>query len=634
METKKPSLRWNSLFLLTCLAVYLYVFNEWLFAITKPSFVNGLGFPRQLEILLTLSALLAVLSLPGLLPLVILSLIPPLKKYTDIWFRLGGLLPAVIFATLILMMIDNFTYTVFKFGIVSTEGWARRLYGLGFILVILLCYQRILSILPGLGRRIEVWGVAPKWIFSLLAGVLLLSVAVLAFPNQIRAASLSYTDTAGNGLRPHILLITSDGLSADHMSLYGYERETTPHIQELAASSLVAENAFANSAKTSGSVMSIYTGKYPAETRMFFPPNVLNGKDAYEHLPGILRSQGYKTIEITAPYYVDAREFNLLEGFDEVKTSGLLHSKYLNQLSRVLPHDKALFIDESFNRVIDRIRHIFFIETMTNPYLLVTGQINSMEDIERMEFLKEEIRVARQPVFVHVHLMVTHGPKYKPSEQIYSTGQAINAQALWTKDLYDDSILDFDRNIGGLIDYLTALDALDITVIILGSDHGQKWDPLKRLPLLIRFPHGEFAGKIRANVHNLDIAPTILDYLGLDQPGWMHGKSLIAGEPEQRPIFSMSAIDPEDLYSDSEGGFSEAEMTSISNDLYVSTVIYCRKWFRLDLYFKIWDSGTVEGSTADCSPGNELTDEQAFQLIAGHLNENGYNFSTPEQLRP
>jgi hypothetical protein len=122
MELKKSTLSWSSLFLVTFLVAYLYIFNEWLFAVTKPSFLNGLGFPQQLQILLTISALLASLCFLCLAPLVILGLIPPLKRYSNLWIQLGSWLPAVIFAVLILLMVDNFTYTVFKFGIVSTEG--------------------------------------------------------------------------------------------------------------------------------------------------------------------------------------------------------------------------------------------------------------------------------------------------------------------------------------------------------------------------------------------------------------------------------------------------------------------------------------------------------------------------------
>ena len=384
MSTETPSLSWRGLYLVTFLAAYLYVFSEWLFAITKPSFMDDWGLLSQFAIFLTISALLTGCLFLCLLPLVILSFVPLLKQYTGLLIALGGWLPALIFAALILMMTDNFTYTVFTFGIVWTDGWKRAVYGVGFILVMVLCYWRILKMLGGLSHRPKMWGFSPRLIFSLLAGLLLFSAAILTFHNQTKAPALSFASAAGAKLRPHILFVTSDAVEANHMSAYGYGRETTPRIQELLQSALVAENAFANSAKTSGSVISIYTGKYPSETRVFFPPDALKGHDRYEHLPGILRSQGYRTVQIAFPYYLDANILNVSGGFDEIRTTGS-HNKYLDAISKVLPNEEARFTYETINRIVDRCRHIFFIAKMINPYSLVTGVAEPLEDRDRLE---------------------------------------------------------------------------------------------------------------------------------------------------------------------------------------------------------------------------------------------------------
>ena len=62
MEMSRSDLSWRPLFLVTFLVAYLYVFNEWLFAITKPYFLNDLSLIRQLQILLTIGALLPELA--------------------------------------------------------------------------------------------------------------------------------------------------------------------------------------------------------------------------------------------------------------------------------------------------------------------------------------------------------------------------------------------------------------------------------------------------------------------------------------------------------------------------------------------------------------------------------------------
>jgi hypothetical protein len=582
--------------------------------------MNDLQFTMQLRIFLAISALATSLFFLCLLFILILSLLPLSKRFTEALITLAAVLPAAIFAALILIMVDNFTYTVFKFGIVSTEGWSRALYGLGFMLVILLSYRRTVKAYSSLSRQIRIWGLEPKWILALLVGVGLLSIIGLVVLDRPLSSTHSMTGAADAKVRPHILLITADGMDASHMSVYGYARDTTPFLRKLAESSLVAENAFSNADHTTGSIISIYTGKYPARTRLFFSQNILKGVDSYQHLPGILHSQGYKTVQITVPDYLDSNKINLLDGFDEVKMSGAVHSKYLNAMSRVLPNEQALFADEIINRIVDRIRHILFIEKMNNPHLL------AQTDLERWEILREEIQTTSQPIFVHIHLLVTHGKRFNPVEQNFSAGQSIQNQEPWNVDFYDDSILDVDKNIGELIDYLAYQDLLENTILIIASDHSQQWSLFKRLPFIIRFPHAQYASRIEVNVQNLDIAPTLLDYIGIDPPDWMRGNSLIAGEPGQRAIVGISAID-EPFNANNCIAVPGEDATSPFDTFLSITLIKCQRWFKLDLANISWASGIVEGSTAICPSADEITDEQAFQLIIEHLKDNDFNVS-------
>jgi len=621
------TLSWMSLFLITFLIAYLYMLNEWLFASTKPSYMSNLSFIRQLQVYLVTSALLTSLCFLALLPLLALGLQPVLRRYSNLLIQLGGLLPTVISAALILIMVDNFTYTVFKFGIVLTKGWSRGLYGVGFIVLFIVCYRKMLKTLVRLSQEAKAWRILLNRIFSLLLTALFLSIAFLIFQNRI--GTLPPVDTSkgsGQEQHPNILLITSDGVNADNMSVYGYVRETTPSISQLAESSLVAENAYSNSGKTTGSVISIYTGKYPVKTRLFASYNILRGADSYEHLPGILRSVGYKTVQITVPLYLDAYDLNLMDGFDEVLTGRGGHSKYLKLIKKILPNDNALFVDDTANRIVDRIRHIFFIERMINPYLEVTQWAQRYWDSDRLEVLRQEIQTIQQPLFVHVHLMGTHGPTYNPIEQFFSVKQPVESQESWSIDFYDDSILEFDKQIGELISYLKDKSLQDNTILIIGSDHGQQWNQLKRVPLIIRFPNGEYADRIQANVQNLDIAPTILDYIGLDQPDWMDGKSLIDGELEQRPIFGVSAINPEEIFTSSKLASEKTQISNIDHLLNIS-LIYCQNWYKLELTSMRWESGIVDGSTTTCIPGSAIDDNQAYQQIITHLQNNDFDVS-------
>ena len=141
-----------------------------------------------------------------------------------------------------------------------------------------------------------------------------LTIPKLFSISQLEDGGLSATDIR----RPNILLIGSDGLNASNTSVYGYERDTTPNLRHLADESLLAENAFTNSAKTSGSIISIFNSKLPTQTRVIYPPDILRNSNSYQHLPGILHKLGYRTIEISISHYIDAYTLNLRDGFDIV----------------------------------------------------------------------------------------------------------------------------------------------------------------------------------------------------------------------------------------------------------------------------------------------------------------------------
>ncbi len=547
---EKKSQPWIHLFLTTSLAAYGFIFNEWLFAVTKPSFLNSLSFPLQAMIYFSISAFLTGLCLVGILLLRLLSLVPPLRRNSDWLIRLGSGLPAILFGLLILMLVDNFTYTVFKFGIVSTEGISQAFYGLGFLLVVIFCYWRTLKALSRASQPSRVEKGRANRIALLVAGIVLLS---LTFMESLKPETLTapILPTTGAEKRPNILLITSDGVDADHMSVYGYDRATTPRIQELAKTALVG--------------------------------------------------------------WVN-------------------HSKYLSLLNRMMPTDYALFADEIIKRVADRIRHIFFLRKMVNPYLEVspdeTQMYEPLLDEERFQILRRELQAASQPIFVHVHLMGTHGDKFTPQAQTFSAGQPVETQASWNEDFYDDSILEMDRAIGELVDTLTRLNLLEKTILFIGSDHGYQWAPFKRIPFLMRFPNGQYAGRIRANVQNLDIAPTILDYIGLEQPAWMPGRSLISGEFEQRPIFDVTLTNHGE--NDTSGGMN-FYWDTLDPPFYQFVGVhlaFCQTGYSLDLKTGSLSTRSIEGSTAACLPGEEISEGEAYQIIVEHLKQNDFDVST------
>jgi glucan phosphoethanolaminetransferase (alkaline phosphatase superfamily) len=621
----RKRLSWWNLFLITVLVVYFYVFMEWLFFVTKPSFMDVMELGAKFEVLLITGLLLSIICVSFLIILLGLSYVPWFSRIWKLCLYVGGLLPAILLAAISLLLVDNFTYTVFKFGVAATRGIIRGLYALLFLVVFVFWYHWVI-------RRLETERDTPMSYYSLITqsmlGIGLIVISLILVLPKLRLSNYLYSQGQVGGItrRPNILLLGSDGVNASNMSVYGYERDTTPNLRKLAKSSLLAENAFPNGANTSGSIISILTGKLPTKTRVIYPPDILRNSDSYQHLPGILRSVGYRTIEISVSHYMDAYTLNLRDGFDRVNERSLDQAGFhvLGQFAGF--QDIGYFSSVLTERLSDRIFHIFFIQEMSNPYQEVTSNQFRTSDPKKVREIINYFKQADQPLFIHVHLMDTHGAKFVVNHQVFSAGQTQDSG--WMTDFYDDAILEFDEYVGEIWSEFTKMGILDNTIIIIYSDHAEKYLTDQGVPLIIRFPKGEFSGRIHNNVQNLDIAPTILEYLGLPIPKWMEGQSLLAGEPEPtRLIFSTGVA----YATVDESGLWIINAERIKPPFYqfgYLRAIVCQKWYYLNLRDFEWKSGEVIGHSAPCED-EILPDSRLIQKeMLDRLSFDGFDIST------
>jgi arylsulfatase A-like enzyme len=607
---------------------------EWVFFVTKPSFLDLFSLADKVMVLLLGGALLSSAVLLGMGLTYLLSRLPVLKRYPRVFTLLGSLLPAFILAALLLLLIDNFTYTLFSFGISTSSGWMRGLYGLLFVVLFIWSDWQVL----GMAGGFQAWLGRGKRRRVVLVGVgvwLALGLSLLVVFRGSSGSQLASVEADGEAAvrQPHIIWITGDGLSATHMSLYGYERDTTPTLNALAEESLVGENVFTNAKNTLGSLTSLFTGKPALETRVVYTPDILRAEDAYQHLPGILRAQGYSTIQYGLPYYVDAYAVNLLEGFDTVNGQSAANTSLQARLRRYLPQAMAYFLYETGNRVFDRLRHISYVKSMPNPNETVLTDAPRLEDKARLSAFLDNLQSLSQPTFIHLHLMGTHGPRFLLEEQVFSQGKDPAQQEIWDVDFYDDAMLEFDANVGKIVDALEQQGLLDNTVLIIGSDHATRVDQRQRVPLLIRFPGQEATGRIQANLQGIDIAPTILDYLGLPQPNWMSGQTLLQSEPGKRDIFAPGSIGEQ--VEENALGIFQTVPERIKPPFYqvgLLNLIDCQNWYELNLVHLSLSGGEVDGHTAPCSADEVITAQQAYDLLVEYLSEKGYDTSSLQEL--
>jgi arylsulfatase A-like enzyme len=609
-----------------------YILMEWIFIITKPSFMSILPWFEKLLVFFLSASLFTSVCLFLQTPIALINSFSNLSNIKRVFNYIGLIIPTVIIASITLLLIDNFTYTIFKFGIINSSGVFRGVYGAFYIFLVIAIYPKM--------RGLEIWFESKiskmksneikmiNFIFFPLICTMGISPFIV---NLITRYHQNNDQIFTQSIKlPDILLITADSLDASHMSVYGYERDTTPFLNELSSLSLFAINAFSNAQGTTGSIVSMLTGKDPLDTRVIYSPDILRGNDSYEHLPGLLTTLGYYNVQLSFDYYVDAFDLNFLNGFDEVNGRIVEKNDRLSTIRELLPTNEAYFIYEIGNRVYDRIRHIFFIERMENPYLQVTGDVQNFDDQYKIDRVKSLINNSTQPLFIHLHWMGTHGPSYTLNQQVFSKGQEIESQGKYNIDFYDDSILEFDQAISSLWDELKANSLQDNSIIIIASDHSQKWS-VSRLPLIIHFPNAEYTQTILENVSYIDIAPTILDYMNVSQPPWMVGHSLIDTSFQSQPIFistvGQTTIDEVNHY------IIHTENTAPPFFQFGKiSVVECGRWYQVDLLNLSLTFGDVEGYTTNCDIEKTEGEDEALYLIINQLQTYRFDTASLEQL--
>jgi arylsulfatase A-like enzyme len=619
------------LFAATIFASFFYVFMEWLFIITKPSYMTVSTFFEKINIFLFTGSILSGICLLVLTPVWITKTFVSSNKYIKITNIIAIFIPTIILTSLSLMLIDNFTYTVFKLGIINSSGITRLFYTVLFVALGVIIYYQVLRLIHMIDRKMTKNLQRTRMILvSICVVILIISTIPFIAGSNIKSLHIVNDNNQNIGRKPDIFLITADSIDASHMSVYGYERDTTPFLKELSNDSLLAVNAFSNAQGTTGSLTSILTGKYPQDTRVLYAPDILRGENSYQHLPGVLRAYGYYSVQISFNYYADADDLNFLSGFDEANGQFANESKILSRIKELIPTNYAYFIYDLGNRLVNRISHILFIKKMENPYSQVTEALQSYDDQKKITTIISMIDESKQPLFVHMHWMGTHGPLYHPGNRVFSLGQDIDQQGQYNIDFYDDSILEFDQGVAALWDALEERNLLDNALIVISSDHSQKWT-ISQLPLMIRFPNSEYKKIISENVQYLDIAPTILDYLDISKPSWMSGKSLLSNIDAFRPIF-LSTVVAKTKIDEKIGLIIHQGNTPPFFQFGKIAVIVCDTWFELNLSTLQMRTGKFNKYPISCDSAQKINEDEALSMIINHLEIYHFDISSLKQL--
>jgi arylsulfatase A-like enzyme len=412
------------------------------------------------------------------------------------------------------------------------------------------------------GRPLRRWFLAHPRVHSGMAAVTITAGLVLTCFSAVSGARPTVTAHAsGGGLstskRPNIVLIVMDTVRADHLSVYGYNRDTSPNLATLARDSVSYTNAISPSDITLTSHASLFTGMYASWHSAYCqPPEAWYGRklsDKYPTLAELLKKSGYETIGVAANLYLRA-DFGLERGFDEFR----------------IPRPVPLLPDESRWLLRHPVRKALSYAADTTQFdrLYTMG-----EDIDDELFsVVERRRHTDSPFFVFVNYMDAHFPYVPPSPytQRYSgrhrhtTQDELEVQQYALSagkpeptyrehciSQYDGGIAYVDAQVGRVIAWLKSHNAYDNTMIVVTSDHGESFGERNRtthangpyqnllhVVLMVKYPKSSLRGEEAALASLTDVAPTILSAANVSVPSTIQGRNLAEPAASPREIYS------------------------------------------------------------------------------------------------
>jgi hypothetical protein len=130
----------------------------------------------------------------------------------------------------------------------------------------------------------------------------------------------------------------------------------------------------------------------------------------------------------------------------------------------------------------------------------------------------------------------------------------------------------------------------------------------------------------------IDIAPTILDYLGQAVPGWMKGQCLLSPDPiKDGLIFSLKGVsavqDEKNLWL-----IDTSRLQPPFYQFQSIQVVACNHWFELNLWTQEWITGTIDGHTSPCTEEVLPSKAELEQQIIRLLEQQGFDVSSLEGL--
>lgn len=310
-----------------------------------------------------------------------------------------------------------------------------------------------------------------------------------------------------NGKLCNVIMVISDALSAQHMSVYGYERDTTPFIKDYFENNgVIFGSASSTASWTLPSFASIFRSRYPSEITF---KELAQAQDP-DTFVDVLRNDGVDVVGLVDEGQLIKESIaNVFKS--EEKLAGEQETKFLSA---------NYWLDERMTKKTNRPFFMLLHDwTVHDPY-------DPPEKYRQMYGEPEKY---------------LGSVEHEEIEQVKKNGFDSEVQRQKFIRRYDQGVRYFDDLFKGFVNSLSQ-EVLDSSIIILTSDHGEGfnehgffyhgahvYEEFVHVPLLVKFPKNMYAQKkVPQPVSLIDIAPTILDMFGYKPLKNYQGISLLS----------------------------------------------------------------------------------------------------------
>jgi arylsulfatase A-like enzyme len=351
-------------------------------------------------------------------------------------------------------------------------------------------------------------------------------LAVWAHPKVWTPRSAADRETA-----PDVILVTVDTLRADHLSCYGYLRNTSPSIDALAADGILFDNAFTTVPRTTPALASLMTGDYPRKHGLMTLLDALSSEK--RTLAEVLSEQGYATAAFVTPSV--HRQSALWQGFDVFDDR--MDSDDRKARAEQMAARALRWLDEH------RGERLFLWLHLWDPHFRYDPPAPHDEAFDP--------QTGERP---SLYRRIDRG-ELKLGE-LYFENDLAKEEVAQLVAQYDGEIRYADSVIGQFLDRLRDLSLYAPALVVFTADHGESlgehgyyfehgeylYDASLRIPLILKLPLGRRAGsRITDPAMIFDVAPTVLSILSLEErlgsPGRDLSSASRSGEPLRETIF-------------------------------------------------------------------------------------------------